>query len=58
MTVYEYIKTETDATKLYNGIRAILSDMDKKGKYPADWEIKKMQRAADARYIALTGGTK
>lgn len=58
MTVYEYIKTETDATKLYKGIRAILLDMDKKGKYPDDWEIKKMQRAADARYIALTGGTK
>ena len=58
MTVYEYIKTETDAAKLYSGIRAILSNMDKKGKYPDDWEIKKMQRAADARYNELTGGTK
>lgn len=56
--IYEYIKTETNPEKLYNGIRAIVSDMDKKGMYPDDWEIKKIQRAADARYIALTGGTK
>ena len=58
MTVYEYIKTETDPTKLYNGIRNILLDMDKKGKYPDDWEIKKIQGAADARFMALTMGIK
>lgn len=56
--IYEYIKTETSPEKLYNGIRAILLEMDKKGKYPEDREIKKMQRAADARYNELTGGTK
>lgn len=49
MTVYQYIKTETDSTKLYDGIRAILREMDKRGRYPEDWEIKKIQRLADAR---------
>ena len=49
MTVYQYIKTETDIKKLYNGIRAILEDMDRRGRYPEDWEIKKIQRIADAR---------
>lgn len=54
MTVYEYIKTETDPAKLYDGIRAILTKMDTRGCYPEDREIKKMQRTADARYIELT----
>jgi hypothetical protein len=54
MSVYEYIKTETDPTKLYDGIRAILTKMDARGRYPEDWEIKRMQRAADARYTELT----
>ena len=49
MTVYQYIKTETDSKKLYNGIRAILEEMDRRGRYPEDWEIKKIQRLADAR---------
>lgn len=49
MTVYQYIKTETDSTKLYDGIRAILREMDKRGRYPEDWEIKTIQRLADAR---------
>ena len=49
MTVYQYIKTETDSTKLYDGIRAILREMDRRGRYPEDWEIKKIQRLADAR---------
>lgn len=49
MTVYQYIKTETDIKKLYDGIRAILREMDKRGRYPEDWEIKKIQRLADAR---------
>lgn len=49
MTVYQYIKTETDSTKLYDGIRAILREMDKRGRYPEDWEIKTIQRIADAR---------
>ena len=33
MTVYQYIKTETDRKKLYNGIRAILEEMDERGKW-------------------------
>ena len=49
MTVYQYIKAETDSTKLYDGIRAILREMDRRGRYPEDWEIKKIQRLADAR---------
>lgn len=49
MAVYQYIKTETDSTKLYDGIRAILREMDKRGRYPEDWEIKTIQRIADAR---------
>lgn len=49
MTVYQYIKIETDSTKLYDGIRAILREMDRRGRYPEDWEIKKIQRLADAR---------
>lgn len=53
MTVYQYIKNETDPAKLYDGIRAILREMDTRGRYPEDWEIKKMQRAADARYTEL-----
>lgn len=53
MTVYRYIETETDPGKLYDGIRAILRDMDSRGRYPEDWEIKKMQRLADARYEEL-----
>lgn len=58
MGVYEYIRTETDPTKLYDGIRAILKKLDEKGRYPEDWEIKRMQRAADARYLELTEGLK
>ena len=58
MTVYEYIKAETDPAKLYDGVRAILQKLDARGRYPEDWEIKKMQRVADARYIELTEKTK
>ena len=56
MTPYEYIRTETDPSKLYAGVRAILTEMDACGKYPEDWEIKKLQRLADSRYIQLTTG--
>lgn len=56
MNVYTYIKKETDAAKLYAGIRAILGELDNRGRYPEDWEIKKIQRLADARYIELTEG--
>lgn len=54
MTVYEYIRRETDPAKLYSGIRAILGEMDERGHYPEDWEVKQMQRIADARYNKLT----
>ena len=55
MNVYDYIKKETDPIKLYDGIRAILQKMYESGRYPQDWEIKRMQRAADARYLELGG---
>lgn len=51
MNVYEYIKKETDPLKLYPGIREILAH---KRTYPEDWEIKHIQRLADARYSELT----
>ena len=57
MKVFEYIKTEKDPKKLYDGIRAILQEMDARGKYPEDWTIKRIQRAADARYLELTEET-
>ena len=56
MTVYQYIKQENDPNRLYDGIRQILRRMDERGKYPEDWEIKRMQRLADARYAELTEG--
>lgn len=31
MTVYQYIKIETDSTKLYDGIRAILREFRENG---------------------------
>lgn len=58
MTPYEYIRTETDPSKLYAGVRAILTEMDACGKYPEDWEIKKLQRLADVKYYELTTGTR
>ena len=54
MTVYQYIKNETDPAKLYSGIREILRKMDERGRYPEDRTIKKIQRLADARYTELT----
>ena len=55
MTVYEYIRKETDPGKLYDGIREILRKMDERGRYPQDRTIKKIQRLADARYMELGG---
>lgn len=54
MTVYQYIEQETNRNKLYDGIKNILKQMDKQGHYPEDWEVKKIQRVADARYNELT----
>lgn len=53
MNVYQYIEKETDAARLYGGIRAILSEMDSRGRYPEDWEIKRIQRLADNKYNTL-----
>jgi hypothetical protein len=55
----EYIKNAKDANSLYNDIRAILKEADEKSTiskdyYPSDYQIKAIQRAADAKYIELT----
>lgn len=57
MTVYQYIEKETNPARLYDGIRAILTELDARGRYPEDHEIKAMQRRADARYYELTNKT-
>lgn len=54
-----YIKNAKNADTLYNDIKAILKEaMDKttllKDFYPSDYQIKTIQRAADAKYIELT----
>jgi hypothetical protein len=54
-----YIKTAKNPDTLYDDIRAILKEaMDRttmlKDFYPADYRIKKIQRAADEKYIELT----
>ena len=47
----EFIKNATDKATLYSGVREILSaDMVH---YPEDWEIKTLQRLADAKYQEL-----
>ena len=64
MTYYnkciKYIETATDHKKIYDDIRAILKEAaDKetflKSYYPEDWQIKRIQRAADAKYLELGG---
>ena len=56
MNVFQYIEQETNPARLYDGIRAILAEMDARGKYPQDWTIKQIQRAADYKYSQLTEG--
>ena len=51
----EFIENATEAAGLYDGIRAILREADRRGKHPEDWHIKTLQRAADAKYIELGG---
>lgn len=53
MTVSTYIKQATNPETLYSDIRAMLEELDKRGKYPEDWTIKKLQREADYRYEQL-----
>lgn len=46
-----YIESATNADSLYDDIRKILSQDDER--YPEDWEIKRLQRLADAKYSEL-----
>jgi hypothetical protein len=55
----EYIKNAKNPDTLYNDIRTILKEADEKTTvlkdyYPSDYQIKTIQRAADAKYIELT----
>lgn len=55
----EYIKNAKNPDTLYNDIRTILTEADEKSTilkdyYPSDYQIKTIQRAADAKYIELT----
>lgn len=49
----DYIEKATTAAGFYDAIRAILKEADQRGKYPEDWHIKTIQRAADAKYLEL-----
>ena len=49
----EFIRNATDSKTLYEKIREILN-VDERH-YPEDWEIKDLQRIADAKYIELSG---
>jgi hypothetical protein len=54
-----YIKNAKNADTLYSDIKAILQEaMNKttllKDFYPSDYQIKTIQRAADAKYTELT----
>lgn len=50
----QFIRNATDSKTLYEKIREIL--MADERDYPEDWEIKELQRMADAKYIELTQG--
>lgn len=48
----EFIENATDRSTFYDGIRAVLKeDM---AHYPEDWQIKDLQRLADAKYEELS----
>ena len=56
----EFIRNATNPDTLYNGLRAILKEAVEKSTplkdyYPEDYQIKALQRAADAKYIELGG---
>ena len=60
MSVYakakQYIESAENADSLYGDIRAILSK--NMNNYPEDWQIKSLQRLADAKYSELKEGMK
>ena len=49
-SIERYIANETDPRRLYDGVRERLA---RRMNYPEDWEIKRLQRLADARYSVL-----
>ena len=50
----QFIRNATDSNAIYEKSREIL--MADERDYPEDWEIKELQRMADAKYVQLTQG--
>lgn len=50
--VLNFIKNATNKKTFYNDIRSILWDCPD-WQYPEDWQIKDLQRKADAKYQTL-----
>lgn len=55
-----FIESATGTDGFYDGIRDILREAMKKetpmnNTYPQDWQIKRLQRMADAKYSELGG---
>ena len=55
----KFINNATSTEGFYESIRAILKEAMEaetplKNTYPEDWQIKKLQRAADAKFEELT----
>ena len=56
----KFIENGTSTEGFYDGIRDILrqameAETPFKNTYPEDWQIKKLQRMADAKYTELGG---
>lgn len=49
----QFIKNATSTEKFYQTIREILSENERN--YPEDYQIKELQRLADAKYEELGG---
>lgn len=54
--IFATISGAVDPVTMYARIREQLTEMERAGRYPSDWVIKGIQRAADRRYIELIGG--
>ena len=54
----KYIDNATDSAGLYEGVRKIMTEAMEaetplKDTYPEDWQVKRIQRHADAKYTQL-----
>lgn len=53
MSVYSVINNATNYKTLHNEVRAVLEKLDKRGQYPEDYQIKRIQAAIDNKYNEL-----